>query len=249
MATPIEVVWWRRPKLLVPLAVVVAIAASAALFDNAASAGSTGRAELASSATTAVAPVESSTSVPPTAADAPAPDPSVSEATTGRPATTADSQVPTATTPQVPAVADLPTRVLERISFDWRRRLPGWQIVFRPNRVGYRGSTFPDERRIEIYLRDDLTLEDLVHVTAHELGHAVDVELLDDADRLRWNEARGRGPTKQWWVSSGADDFSSGAGDWAESFAWSQQSFGTWYSRIAAPPDDEQLMLLNHLVG
>lgn len=114
---------------------------------------------------------------------------------------------------------------------------------------GTAGSTFPDRQLIQIYQRSNLTVADYVHVTADELGHAVDVTLLDDADHERWNETRGRAADAAWWVASGVDDFSSGAGDWAECFAWSQLPSGRFYSRVGGPPTGDQLAVMADIVA
>jgi hypothetical protein len=51
-----------------------------------------------------------------------------------------------------------------------------------------------------------------------------------------------------WWVESGATDFSSGSGDWAEAFAvW--QIGGESHSRVAPQPSPAQLKLLADLSG
>ena len=78
---------------------------------------------------------------------------------------------------------------------------------------------------------------------------AIDVTLLDDADHERWNETRGRAADAAWWVASGADDFSSGAGDWAECFAWSQLPSGRFYSRVGGPPTGDQLAVMADIVA
>ncbi|MFN8051976.1 MAG: hypothetical protein U0Q22_11090 [Acidimicrobiales bacterium] len=175
--------------------------------------------------------------------EAPAPAaPAAAAPAAAAPAAAAPDTVPTSD-------AALRAAVLARIPFDWVHRLPGWRIEFLPPRAGYRGSTFPRTQTIQIYRRDGLTLDDYVHVTAHELGHAVDVSLLDDADHRLWNLTRSRDADAGWWVASGADDFSSGAGDWAECFAWSQMPRGRFYSELGAPPDAEQLRILHLIVG
>ena len=147
------------------------------------------------------------------------------------------------------ALAAMRTRVLGAISFPWGRRLDGWQIEFLGPRTGYRGATFPKRRTIEIYVSPELTADELVHTTAHELGHAVDVTLFDDDARSTWSAARGRSGVADWWVADGRDDFSSGSGDWAECFAWSQLPRGMWYSRLGLPPTAAQLRLMASLVG
>lgn len=144
--------------------------------------------------------------------------------------------------------ASLRDRVLAEIAFPWQSVLPGWQIEFLPERPGYRGSTFPKKKLIQIYERSGLTFADYVHVTAHEMGHAVDVTLLTDADHAQWNQARGRSADATWWADSGADDFSTGAGDWAECFAWSQLPSGRFYSRLGGAPNAAQLQAMAAII-
>ena len=165
-------------------------------------------------------------------------------------AAVATSGTDTAAFPGGPAaLAAIRVRVLGAISFPWQQRLDGWQIEFLGPRTGFRGATFPKRRTIEIYVSPELATDDLVHTTAHELGHAVDVTLFDDAARATWSAARGSSGIAEWWVADGRDDFSSGSGDWAECFAWSQLPRGMWYSRLGLPPTAAQLRLLASLVG
>lgn len=164
------------------------------------------------------------------------------------PAPVATTAAPVAD-PPAPEGASLRERVLAEIEFPWQERLPGWRIEFLPPREGFRGSTFPRRKVIEIYRRDDLTFDDYVHTTAHELGHAVDVTLLDDEDHELWNVVRGRDAGADWWVASGADDFASGAGDWAECFAWSQHPQGRWYSELGLPPTADELAAMAAIIG
>lgn len=144
---------------------------------------------------------------------------------------------------------DRAARALGRIRYDWRSRLPGWQVRFLPGRPGLRGSTFPRERVVEVYVRGNQSVTDVAHVIAHELGHAVDVSLLADADRAAWLAARGVDPGTTWFPGeSGVTDFSTGAGDFAESFAhW--QVGDQWYSRLGPPPDAATTALLVSLAG
>ncbi|MEZ5322393.1 MAG: hypothetical protein R2698_10035 [Microthrixaceae bacterium] len=145
--------------------------------------------------------------------------------------------------------AGLARAVLARIHFRWRERLPGWRIEFVGPRDGFRGSTFPRRKVIEVYRYDGSSLEDYVHVTAHELGHAIDVTLLDDEMRAAFNEARHRRADAAWWVEDGASDFESGAGDWAECFARSIDPHGRFYSRLGPPPDASQLAVIRAMIG
>lgn len=140
-------------------------------------------------------------------------------------------------------------RALGLLRFDWRLILPGWQIRFLPGRSGIRGATYPDRKVIEIYVRSSDGPDDLAHVVAHELGHALDVTRLDDADRQVWRATRGINPNAAWFPSgSGAPDYSTPAGDWAESFAHWQVGSG-WYSKLGKPPDAAQIAVLARLAG
>ena len=136
---------------------------------------------------------------------------------------------------------------LALIAFPWRRSLPGWSISFLPAKVGLRGLTRVDERRIEIYARDGDSAASLARVVAHELGHAVDVELNSQDDRERWRAARGVGPAVSWWPGNAASDFDTLSGDFAEAFA-TMLTGSTSLSRIAPPPGPAELAVLAELV-
>ena len=147
---------------------------------------------------------------------------------------------PAAATPS----ADRAAQALARIGADWRRLLPGWQLEILGPRRGYRGVTLTAERRIEIYPRPEDTAESLAHLIAHELGHAIDVDRLGPAGRDAWARARGFMGAAPWFVSSGTADFASGAGDFAESFAWATTGATAWYGQLGPPPNAAQLGLL-----
>lgn len=132
------------------------------------------------------------------------------------------------TTPDHPGVA-----ALAFISYPWAQRLPDWTISFEDGDSSLRGLTFSIERRIEIYVRDTDTAADTARVLAHELGHAVDLEYNDTADRITWRHARRLDVAAPWWPSSGFADFATGAGDFAECFAtWQVRSSSL--SRLAS---------------
>lgn len=142
---------------------------------------------------------------------------------------------------------DVAAAALELIPFDWQARLPGWTIVFGdqvPQRLGY---AYFDERRIEIYVRGDQTPREVAEVLAHELGHALDVTVLDGDQRRRWLAARGLDGL-DWWPPEGArSDFASGAGDWAEAFAmWLLDDISQ--SGVGGPLTAKQLALVGELV-
>jgi len=135
---------------------------------------------------------------------------------------------------------------LAEIGYPWEELLPEWTIEFRPEEDGLYGLTLVPEKRIEIYVRPDQSPRLLAHVVAHELGHAVDVSLNDGPDRRRWEEQRGLG-SDPWWPGSGATDFSTGAGDFAESFAAWQVGERDFRSNLAGPPDEADIALLADL--
>ncbi len=100
---------------------------------------------------------------------------------------------------------DVAARVLSRISCPWQQRLAGWTIDVRGDRDGYRGATYPDERRIQMHVDPGTPIAEPVHGALHEIGHALDVTLLDEGDREAFNGARGRGPFSKWWVVGGCE--------------------------------------------
>jgi hypothetical protein len=132
------------------------------------------------------------------------------------------------------------------ISFPWQERLPGWQVSFLGRDDAYYGMTLVEERRIEVYVRQEQTPADIAGVLAHELGHAVDVTLLCWRDRYEWLTSRGQAPTARWYVGDGASDFESGAGDFAEAFAVWQVGRDSW-SRLAGDPSPSQVAHLAQL--
>ncbi len=137
---------------------------------------------------------------------------------------------------------------LATIDYPWPDVLDGWTIYFLPGRPGLLGGTWTYEHRIEVYVRPEHTVLEVAFTLAHELGHAVDVVRLCDVGRARWRSARGIAYDVPWWVESGATDFDSCSGDWAEAFAvW--QVGGHSASRAAAQPTPAQLRLLARLAS
>ncbi len=137
---------------------------------------------------------------------------------------------------------------LATISYPWQQILPEWTIDFLPEKDGLYGLTLVPDKRIEVYVRNSQTKELLAHVIAHELGHAVDVTLNDGPDRRTWAEVRGTGDNP-WWPGNGTTDFSTGAGDFAESFAAWQVGGESFRSTLAGPPTQSQIELLAQLAA
>lgn len=138
-------------------------------------------------------------------------------------------------------------QALQQISFDWRSRLPGWTIEFLGPRTGLRGLTFPAQRRIEVYIRPGSSVSD-AHVIAHELGHALDVTRLTNAERVQWRNVRGISDSTPWFPQEGVSDFASGAGDFAEAFAVSQLGTGS-NSHLGGGPTSAQRNALYQMIG
>jgi hypothetical protein len=135
---------------------------------------------------------------------------------------------------------------LAAYSYDWRNGIPGWEISFHEARSGVLGYTFVEERRIEVYVRPEMSESLLAHVIAHEIAHAIDVTHNSGDDRARWQALRGI-EEKPWWPGNGASDFSTGAGDFAESFAAWQVGDGSFRSMIGDPPEAAEFALLLEL--
>jgi hypothetical protein len=135
---------------------------------------------------------------------------------------------------------------LARVSFDWRTAFPNWLVEFRGPRNGLRALTYPEQKRIEIFVRASDTPASLHRVFAHELGHVVDVERNSDDDRQRWIAQRGIDGGTPWWPSAEAPDFATGAGDFAEAFAvW--ETGVTTRSSVAGQPSAADLDLIREL--
>lgn len=126
---------------------------------------------------------------------------------------------------------------LARIGFD--PGTLGYEIRFLPARPGYYGMTYPQERRIDIWVRPDQSLELLAHVAAHELGHAVDLTWNDDARRAEYLELRGLG-SRSWFTCDGCTDFSTPAGDFAEVFAAWAVGDTDFRSTLGPPPSPDE---------
>ena len=200
------------------------------------------RAALILPSTTAAAVSETSTSVATTSTAAPASTTSevLAETTTTQAATTT-SAAAVDITPQ-----SMGSQAEALLPFDWQAALPGWTISYSGPDAGFRGLTYPYDKHIEMFVRAGDTPQSLAGILAHELGHAIDVTHFNDGDRNDWRDARNIEDT-QWWPDAYASDFQTGAGDFAEAFAyWAVQDPSS--SQIAGTPTGDQLAVIEKLV-
>jgi hypothetical protein len=130
---------------------------------------------------------------------------------------------------------------MDSLTVDWRAIATGWTISFKKERNGYLGLTYVRERKIEIYVRRDRTVEGLAHDIAHELGHVADVTAGTDETRSAYLFARGLAETTPWWTCSGCTDLQVGAGDFAETFALLIAPRYKFYSELGERPGPLQL--------
>ena len=176
----------------------------------------------------------------------------VDVAPTTAPDTTAAAEQAAPTTTVAPSTTVVSGRAaiaaegISRLSFDFRSAFPTWGLDFLGPRQGLRALTYPAERRIEVFVREDDTAASIHRVLAHELGHVIDVEWNSDSDRERWREQRGLPDSVPWWPNAEAPDFATGAGDFAEAFAVLETGITT-RSQVAGQPDAADLALLQEL--
>jgi hypothetical protein len=127
------------------------------------------------------------------------------------------------------------------IAFDLSR-LPGWTVVFLPERVGYRGRTLPEPKRIEIYVREGDTARSVAYDLGHELGHAVDVTFSTPALRSSYRSIRGIPADTRWFGCADCSDYATPAGDFAETFGYMVTDPGfDWRSVLGKAPTNEQI--------
>ena len=136
---------------------------------------------------------------------------------------------------------------LALIDFPWQQLQ--YDIVFMAPQPGLRAMTFPFKHRIEIYARPNDSARLLAYDIAHELGHAIDMSRNTGATRKEWMKARGIDPATPWFGCSGCSDFSTPAGDFAETFALFLLGPGHFEGRIAPAPPKQQIPALASFFG
>ena len=127
-----------------------------------------------------------------------------------------------------------------RLRYPWRDL--GYTVEFQPGRPGYLGLTYPGQRRIVLFVRECQTVDSVAHVFGHEVGHAVDVTYNDALRRLEWQRIRGF--DAPWFPCDGCSDYRTGAGDFAEVFAFLKAPPGAFRSALAGRPTAEQAAVL-----
>jgi hypothetical protein len=144
--------------------------------------------------------------------------------------------------PPTPPPAPVGAAALAQISYPWQQL--GYQIVFLGPRPDLMGQTIFDAHRIEIYLRQGESQPMVAHVIAHEIGHAADVAYNTPERRQQWLNLRGASTSQPWFGCERCDDFSSPAGDYAETFSFWQLGPDADRSHLAPPPSPDQLKQL-----
>lgn len=117
----------------------------------------------------------------------------------------------------VPELSERAEAIEALVGWDFRAALPGWTVEHAGPHVQWRGVTNSQERIVTLFDRPTATPEESAAILAHELGHALDLEFLDDDLRIEWLSMRSE--TAPWWAGDGQSDFAVGAGDFAEAVA------------------------------
>jgi hypothetical protein len=91
-------------------------------------------------------------------------------------------------------------------------------VVWAGPRAGYLGVADGPSRTITIYVRPGATATGLAYDLAHEFGHVLDFDRLSNGGRQQWAARRGLNAA-QWYGCNMCTDYSTPAGDWAESVA------------------------------
>ena len=204
--------------------------------------------------TTSIASTASSTSTTSTASTTsttPTTSTTSSTSTTSTASTTSTTSAASSTSATSTAIEGSPEQIGAAaealLPFDWQQTLPGWEVKYLGPNAGFRGLTYPYDQTIEMFVRPTDTPESLAGILAHELGHAIDVTHLHNGDREDWQDARQINGAP-WWPDAYASDFQSGAGDFAEAFAyWALKDPSS--SQIAGTPTPAQLAVLEQILS
>lgn len=141
-------------------------------------------------------------------------------------------------------VADIGRAAEATIEYDFRGELPGWRFIFAGDHPDFLGVTRSEQKSITVHVEPDATPEVVAAVLMHEVGHALDLERMSDADRATWIELRDM--PSVWWPGNGLSDFSVGAGDFAE--AVSALTTGSASSSVYGDFSVEQLDFVREIL-
>jgi hypothetical protein len=155
-------------------------------------------------------------------------------------ASTSPSASSSTSTPQARGEA-----ALRRLSYPYQQL--GYTIEFLPGMPGYFGRGFHEQHRIEIYVRNSQSDDELAHVVAHEIGHAVDWIYHTPARDRQWLVLRGVNPSTEWAPCAFCSDFGAPSGDFAESFALWQLGQTNFAGTLAPRPTAAQFQELSKL--
>ena len=144
------------------------------------------------------------------------------------------SPAPASSDPLPALQHDRKEAILALIHYPWEEL--GFNIAFLGSRFGYRAMTLTARRRIEVYLRPGESASQQAFDLAHELGHAFDLKYNDDARRRKWRELRDIKVSTPWFGCDACPDYSTPAGDFAETFAFLLLGPGNFHSLIASLP-------------
>ena len=183
-----------------------------------------------------------STTAPPAVTTTTAPPPQVTFEVPAGPATEP-------TSPGISREQQVGADALRQLSYPWQQGLPGWEIRFLPGRPGLLGATWPEDRQIDLYVRAEHSADDVAHVLAHEMGHAIDVTWFGVAERAAWRAARGLTTDRAWFGQAGESDYATPSGDFAEAFAVWQVGSARYRGLAGPPPTAEQLALVAQLAA
>ncbi len=152
--------------------------------------------------------------------------------------------IPSASASVVESSAPRGELVLEKIGFDFDQTLPGWTLNWGDDHPIYGGLTHASQRSITIHVDPSWTDERLADILMHEVGHAIDLEYLDDSVRYQWMSMRDI--ETGWWTGNGLRDFDVGAGDFAEAIA--SASLGSMSDSHHGDFTDEQLDFVRRIL-
>jgi hypothetical protein len=149
---------------------------------------------------------------------------------------------PTPTTPRPLTVEERGQQALVLIRYPWPAT--GYSIVFSGPREGFLGLTVTETRTVNIYVRNGQSAGSIARVIAHELGHAVDITMTTDEERLDYLGIRGLGDVPWYPDCLRCSDYGSPAGDFAEVFTYWLLGDGSFNSLIGGTPSAIELAQL-----